>query len=93
MLFSAMAAAIEAGRIDAGNIAEPAFTVAGHQVKSIFQGADSADAIRITYPERLRAADLQPLIDASAKYKVISKSFSAAEMFAPGLSPDGVWTS
>ena len=35
MPFSTMAAAIESGRIDAGNIAEPAFTIAGHKVKSI----------------------------------------------------------
>jgi NitT/TauT family transport system substrate-binding protein len=35
MPFSTMAAAIESKRIDAGNIAEPAFTVAGHRVKAI----------------------------------------------------------
>jgi len=35
MPFSTMAAAIESKRIDAGNIAEPAFTVAGNRVKAI----------------------------------------------------------
>ena len=35
MPFATMAAAIESKRIDAGNIAEPAFTVAGQRVKKI----------------------------------------------------------
>lgn len=37
------------------------------------------------YPERLRVADFQPLLDASAKYGVLQKTFPAREMFAPGL--------
>ena len=39
---------------------------------------------RTMYRERLRAADLQPLIDISAKYGLIDKSFPAADLFAPG---------
>jgi NitT/TauT family transport system substrate-binding protein len=35
---------------------------------------------RCFYPERLRAQDLQPLIDASAKYGVLKASFPAREL-------------
>lgn len=38
------------------------------------------------YPERLRVSDFQPLIDASARYGLIKRSFPAQEMFAPGLA-------
>lgn len=41
---------------------------------------------RVFYPERLHAADLQPLIDASAKYGVLKATFPAQEMFAPGIA-------
>lgn len=37
------------------------------------------------YPERLKVSDVQPLIDASAKYGVLQKAFPAKEMFAPGI--------
>ena len=40
---------------------------------------------RMTYPERLRARDLQPLIDASARYGLLKAPFPASEMFAPGI--------
>jgi NitT/TauT family transport system substrate-binding protein len=40
---------------------------------------------RMYYPERLRAADLQPLIDASAKYGILKATFPARDLFAPGL--------
>ena len=40
---------------------------------------------RMFYPERLRAADIQPLIDASAKYGVLKAAFPAKDMFAPGI--------
>jgi NitT/TauT family transport system substrate-binding protein len=40
---------------------------------------------RIYYPERLQTAQIQPLIDAAAKYGVLRASFPAREMFAPGL--------
>jgi NitT/TauT family transport system substrate-binding protein len=38
---------------------------------------------RVRWAERLDAAEAQPLIDASAKYKVIKAAFPAAEMIAP----------
>jgi NitT/TauT family transport system substrate-binding protein len=37
------------------------------------------------YPESFRAADLQPLIDASAKYGAIKSSFKAADLVIPEL--------
>jgi NitT/TauT family transport system substrate-binding protein len=37
---------------------------------------------RVRFAERLTAADVQPLIDASAKYKVLKASFPAAEFIA-----------
>lgn len=45
----------------------------------------SRDMARMWYPERLRAADLQPLIDVSVKYGLLQKTFSARELFAPGI--------
>ena len=38
---------------------------------------------RTLYRERLRAADLQPLIDISARYGLIDVSFPAGDLFAP----------
>jgi NitT/TauT family transport system substrate-binding protein len=40
----------------------------------------------VLYTERLHVADLQPLIDASAKYGLLQKSFPASDLFAPGIS-------
>jgi NitT/TauT family transport system substrate-binding protein len=40
---------------------------------------------RINYVDRLLPAQVQPLIDASAKYGIIDKTFPATELFAPGL--------
>jgi hypothetical protein len=37
------------------------------------------------YPERLRASELQPLIDASAKYGLLKASFPAKDIIAPGV--------
>jgi len=37
--------------------------------------------VRCFYPQRLRPEDIQPLIDASAKYGIIKASFPAKEMF------------
>ena len=41
---------------------------------------------RSFYPDKLLAADLQPLIDASAKYGLLKARFAAKELFAPGIS-------
>jgi NitT/TauT family transport system substrate-binding protein len=43
--------------------------------------------VRIAYPLALHAADLQPLIDAAAKYGALKKPFPAEEMMAPGIGP------
>jgi NitT/TauT family transport system substrate-binding protein len=40
---------------------------------------------RCFYPERLRAGDFQPVIDAALKYGVIKSGFRAGELFAPGI--------
>ena len=38
---------------------------------------------RITFADYLRAADIQPLIDVSAKYKTIAKTFDARTLISP----------
>jgi NitT/TauT family transport system substrate-binding protein len=40
---------------------------------------------RMYYPERLRASELQPLIDASAKYGLLKTAFPAKDIIAPGV--------
>jgi len=40
---------------------------------------------RMFYPEHLRAEEIQPLIDAAARYGVLKATFPAQELFAPGL--------
>jgi NitT/TauT family transport system substrate-binding protein len=40
---------------------------------------------RMYYPERLRASELQPLIDASAKYGLLKATFPAKDIIAPGV--------
>ena len=52
------------------------------------KGPMAPNMVRITFPERLRSSDLQPLIDASVKYGVLKASFPARELFAPGLGAD-----
>ncbi len=37
------------------------------------------------FPETFRSADLQPLIDAAAKYGAIKSAFPAAELVTPSL--------
>jgi len=49
--------------------------------------APSPTMNRVIYKERLNAADLQLLIDAGAKYGLISNAFPASELIAPGLGP------
>ena len=41
---------------------------------------------RMWYPDRLRVADLQPLIDVAAKYGYLQKAFPVREIFAPGIA-------
>jgi len=51
-----------------------------------FTGIDAATVAgmtRPTYPTALDPRDIQPLIDAEVKYKVIDKSFAAADLISP----------
>jgi NitT/TauT family transport system substrate-binding protein len=43
------------------------------------------DMARVTYAERLSAAQVQPIIDASARYKALKATFPATDLFAPGV--------
>jgi NitT/TauT family transport system substrate-binding protein len=49
------------------------------------QRAIDPNQTRMYYPDRLRMADLQPLIDASAKYGILKAPFPAKDLFAPGI--------
>jgi NitT/TauT family transport system substrate-binding protein len=40
---------------------------------------------RVHYPETFRATEMQPLIDASAKYGLLQAPFPAVDMLAPGI--------
>jgi NitT/TauT family transport system substrate-binding protein len=55
--------------------------ILGKYAKTTFDPAQR----RCYYPERLNAAQVQPLIDAAAQYGVLKASFPAKEIFAPGL--------
>jgi NitT/TauT family transport system substrate-binding protein len=44
-----------------------------------------ANIPRVHYAEQLRAADVQPVLDALFKYNAIKKPMRAAELFAPGV--------
>jgi NitT/TauT family transport system substrate-binding protein len=41
---------------------------------------------RCFYPQRMRASDFQPVVDATAKFGVIKTSFRVADVFAPGVA-------
>jgi len=43
------------------------------------------DMHRCFYPQRMRASDFQPVVDATAKFGVIKASFKVADVFAPGV--------
>lgn len=47
----------------------------------------SATMVRVLYPERTVVSEAQPLIDASARYKALKKTFPAIEIFAKTLQP------
>jgi hypothetical protein len=42
-----------------------------------------AGMVRPTYPAALDPRDIQPIIDAEAKYKAIDHGFPAAELISP----------
>ena len=70
---------------------EASVYVAAHENESAqliaeFAGVDPATVANIRHGGRgvlLNPADLQPMIDAAAKYKIIPKSFPATEMICP----------
>jgi hypothetical protein len=43
------------------------------------------DRSHVRYTDRLRASDIQPLIDASAKYGLLKTTIPAKDLFAPGV--------
>lgn len=43
------------------------------------------DMARAVYPDRLSAAQIQPVLDAAAKYKMLKATFPATDLFAPGV--------
>jgi ABC-type nitrate/sulfonate/bicarbonate transport system substrate-binding protein len=51
-----------------------------------FSGIDPSTLVKVTHPGRslaVNAGDIQPMIDALAKYKVIPKGFPASDMICP----------
>lgn len=49
--------------------------------------APSPTMNRVTYKDRLNVADLQLLVDAGAKYGLLTSTFPASELVAPGVGP------
>jgi NitT/TauT family transport system substrate-binding protein len=45
----------------------------------------SPDMARVVYADRLSVAQVQPIIDASARAKALKATFPATELFAPGV--------
>ena len=45
----------------------------------------SSTMARVGYAERITPSQIQPLIDASARYGTIKASFPASDLFAPGV--------
>jgi NitT/TauT family transport system substrate-binding protein len=43
------------------------------------------NVVRITYPPRVTAALIQPLLDASAKYGLLKSTYPASDIIAPGV--------
>lgn len=73
------AAILEAGKWANGHRAESAKILAAYTKIRV------APAMKRTiYAERLDAGEIQPLIDAAAKYKSIKSAFPASDLIAPG---------
>jgi NitT/TauT family transport system substrate-binding protein len=43
------------------------------------------DSTRVTYPDRMRASDVQPVLDLLLKYGLLKAPMRASDLFAPGL--------
>jgi NitT/TauT family transport system substrate-binding protein len=74
-----VAAIVEAGKWANGHHAESARILEKYTKIHI-----SPTMKRTVYAERLDAAQIQPLIDAAAKYKALKSSFPAADLIATG---------
>jgi NitT/TauT family transport system substrate-binding protein len=72
-------AVLEAGAWANGHPDEAAAILAKYSKRT------SKVANHATFPENFKAADLQPLIDAAAKYGAIKASFPAADIVIPAL--------
>jgi NitT/TauT family transport system substrate-binding protein len=74
------AALTEAGKWANGHRADAAAIMQKYSKQT-----PSPNAHHAVFPESFKAADLQPLLDAGAKYGALKNSFPAADMVAPGL--------
>jgi NitT/TauT family transport system substrate-binding protein len=70
---------------DASKWANKNPTAAGTVLQSYSKSPPTPIAFRTFFPEHLRAADVQLLIDAAARYGVIDRTFPAADLIAPGF--------
>ncbi len=70
---------------EAGNWANAHQTESAAILQKYTKIVNTGTMRRITYVDRLVPAQVQPLIDASAKYGVTEKTFPAPELFAPGM--------
>jgi NitT/TauT family transport system substrate-binding protein len=74
------AALLEAGRWANGHRAEAAAIIQKYSKQT-----PSPLAHHAVFPETFKASDLQPLLDAAAKYGALKETFPAADMVAPAL--------
>ncbi len=68
---------------EAGRWANTHHAESGAILQKYTQTNVPSNMVRILYADRLLSADVQPVIEISAKYGTIPKSFPAAELFAP----------
>jgi NitT/TauT family transport system substrate-binding protein len=77
----------------AATMAETARWANGHRVQSAqilekwTNTRVDASMPRVVYAERLNSDQIQPLINAAAKYQALKAPFPAAELFAAGTQP------
>lgn len=70
---------------DAASWANANHEASAKVLETVTNQSFSPNMRRAYYPERLNAALLQPVIDASAKYGLIKATFPASDVIAPGL--------
>jgi len=71
---------------DASRWANKNPAAAGAVLETYSKAPPTPVAFRTFFPEHLKAADVQLLIDAAARYGVIDRSFPASELIAPGFA-------